>query len=172
MTLNTLPPLIDCNRNGLHDPEEIAANPALDCNADGVLNECELGSQVVEGFDSVSTLPLTDWVNVNNSLPPGPASWGRGNPTAFAAQAGSPDSYAAANFQSTGDNGNGIPDACESAPCLSDINSDTNVNVTDLLALLAAWGSCPSPCPPDINSDGSVNVTDLLALLGDWGPCP
>ena len=69
-------------------------------------------------------------------------------------------------------NGNGIPDACESAPCPADFNSDTNVNVTDLLALLAAWGTCPPSCPPDINSDGFVNVTDLLALLAAWGPCP
>ena len=69
-------------------------------------------------------------------------------------------------------NDNGIPDTCESAPCPADINVDTNVNVTDLLALLAAWGSCPPPCPPDINNDGFVNVTDLLALLGAWGSCP
>ena len=27
--------------------------------------------------------------------------------------------------------------------CPADINNDTNVNVTDLLALLAAWGACP-----------------------------
>ncbi len=306
MTLNTLTPLIDCDKNGLHDPEEIAANPALDCNTDGVLNVCDLGSEVVEGFDSVSTLPLTDWMVVNNSQPLGPFSWGLGNPAAFAAQAGSPDSYVAANFDNTTDNGtisnwfitpevdlidgkvlsfytrtsagglypdrlqvrmstngsstnvgttslsvgdfttlllninplllvggypeswfpagffqvtlsgigppttgrfafryfvtgagalgvnsffigldtveyrsetndtnsNGIPDSCESAPCPADFNSDTNVNVTDLLALLAAWGTCLPPCPPDINSDGFVNVTDLLALLGAWGSCP
>ncbi len=27
--------------------------------------------------------------------------------------------------------------------CPADISSDTNVNVTDLLDLLAAWGACP-----------------------------
>ena len=27
-------------------------------------------------------------------------------------------------------------------------------------------------CPPDINNDGNVNVTDLLALLAAWGLCP
>ena len=27
--------------------------------------------------------------------------------------------------------------------CPADISGDTNVNVTDLLALLAAWGACP-----------------------------
>ena len=56
-------------------------------------------------------------------------------------------------------------------PCPADTNSDTLVNVTDLLQLLAAWGTCPDPCPPDINTDGSVNVTDLLTLLAAWGPC-
>ena len=56
--------------------------------------------------------------------------------------------------------------------CLADVNDDNSVNVTDLLSLLAAWGSCGAPCPPDINTDGSVNVTDLLALLAAWGACP
>ena len=56
--------------------------------------------------------------------------------------------------------------------CLADTNFDGSVNVTDLLALLAAWGPCAQPCPPDINTDGNVNVTDLLALLAAWGLCP
>ena len=54
----------------------------------------------------------------------------------------------------------------------SDTNGDCRVNVTDLLLLLGAWGSCPAPCPPDINNDGNVNVTDLLTLLAGWGACP
>ena len=29
------------------------------------------------------------------------------------------------------------------APCPADITGDNNVNVTDLLDLLAAWGACP-----------------------------
>ena len=60
----------------------------------------------------------------------------------------------------------------ECPDCVGDTNADSQVNVTDLLALLAAWGLCPAFCPPDINSDGTVNVTDLLALLAAWGPCP
>lgn len=58
------------------------------------------------------------------------------------------------------------------APCPSDINTDGQTNVTDLLALLGAWGTCLAPCGPDIDESGSVNVTDLLALLGAWGACP
>lgn len=53
-----------------------------------------------------------------------------------------------------------------------DVNFDFLVNVTDLLALLSAWGPCPG-CNEDITGDGAVNVTDLLVLLASWGsPCP
>jgi len=64
-------------------------------------------------------------------------------------------------------NGNGVPDECE---CVADVSGDGMVNVTDLLALLAAWGT--SGGVEDLNGDGVVNVTDLLILLGAWGPCP
>jgi hypothetical protein len=59
-----------------------------------------------------------------------------------------------------------------SPPCPADCagSGDGNVNVTDLLALLAQWGGGGS-C--DVaGGDGVVNVTDLLALLAAWGACP
>ena len=31
---------------------------------------------------------------------------------------------------------------------------------------------CLAACPADINGDASINVTDLLALLAAWGACP
>ena len=65
-------------------------------------------------------------------------------------------------------NGDGVPDVCV---CVGDTNTDGSVNVTDLLALLAAWGPNPGHVA-DINGDDNVNVTDLLALLAAWGPCP
>jgi hypothetical protein len=55
--------------------------------------------------------------------------------------------------------------------CPPDTNNDNAVNVTDLLAVIGAWGTCAG-CPADINDDGFVNVTDLLAVIGAWGPCP
>ncbi len=48
-----------------------------------------------------------------------------------------------------------------------DIDGDGNVSVTDLLTLIADWGSC-NCCSSDINGDGEVNVTDLLALIAAW----
>jgi hypothetical protein len=55
---------------------------------------------------------------------------------------------------------------CTSLP--EDLNGDGVVDVTDLLALLAAWGPC-ADCPEDIDGSGAVDVTDLLAVLAAWG---
>jgi hypothetical protein len=46
---------------------------------------------------------------------------------------------------------------------------DGQVDVSDLLAALAAWGG-PGPC--DTDGGGVVDVTDLLAILAKWGACP
>jgi hypothetical protein len=39
--------------------------------------------------------------------------------------------------------------------------------VLDILEVLAAWGPCPG-CPADLNGDGDVNVLDLLDVLAHW----
>ena len=54
--------------------------------------------------------------------------------------------------------------------CLADLNGDGSVNVPDLLALLAAWGTEPVG-PPDLDGDGIVGRPDLSALLVEWGSC-
>jgi Tol biopolymer transport system component len=54
--------------------------------------------------------------------------------------------------------------------CAADLNGDGEVNVSDLLVLLAAWGE--TDVPADIDGDGIVAVGDLLLLLAAWGPCP
>jgi hypothetical protein len=47
------------------------------------------------------------------------------------------------------------------------------VNLGDLLALKAAWGTSapwtPPDCCADFNQDGAVNLGDLLALKAGWG---
>ena len=54
--------------------------------------------------------------------------------------------------------------------CPADTNSDGTVNVTDILAVVGAWGE--SGGPADINGDGIVDVTDLLTVVNAWGACP
>ena len=53
-------------------------------------------------------------------------------------------------------------------PIPGDVDGDGDVDVVDLLAIIAAWGPCPG-CPADVNGDGLVNVTDLLITIANWG---
>jgi hypothetical protein len=55
----------------------------------------------------------------------------------------------------------------DSTPCPADINGDGLVDVVDVLALLAAWGTDGA----DINGDGITDVVDLLVLIAAWGEC-
>ena len=48
-----------------------------------------------------------------------------------------------------------------------DVNGDGTVNVTDLLLVIGAWGSC-ADCDEDLNFDGEVNISDLLLILSYW----
>ena len=54
--------------------------------------------------------------------------------------------------------------------CPSDVNGDGVTNVTDILAIVAAWGS--NDADADIDGDGTVGVSDLLVVIEGWGDCP
>ena len=53
--------------------------------------------------------------------------------------------------------------------CPWDVDGTGDVGTTDLLVLLAAWGTGG---PGDFTGDGVVGTADLLELLAHWGPCP
>lgn len=53
--------------------------------------------------------------------------------------------------------------------CTEDVNGDGNVDVTDLLAVIAAWGS--DDASADLDGSGTVDVSDLLMIISAWGPC-
>lgn len=60
-----------------------------------------------------------------------------------------------------------------SAPlCPWDLDGDSSIGISDLLALLMSFGPCDGECPADFNEDGDVNVFDFLTLLFNFGPCP
>ncbi len=63
-------------------------------------------------------------------------------------------------------NQDGTPDECQ---CITDVNTDGQTNVSDLLAVIDAWGQSNSPA--DVNGDGVVNVSDVLLIISAWGPC-
>ena len=62
-----------------------------------------------------------------------------------------------------------ILDECE---CLNDcfLPTDGQVDVGDLLRVLALWGQTVAEC--DTNFDGVIDVVDLNRVLGEWGACP
>ena len=61
-------------------------------------------------------------------------------------------------------------DAASAPPCPWDLNGSGGVGTTDLLLLLAVWGTFPGG-PPDFDG-GGVGTSDLLKMLANWGPCP
>ena len=64
-----------------------------------------------------------------------------------------------------------------SAPCPGDVDGDHDVDISDLAALLAAYGSCLGDAnylpTADFNGDDCITISDLATLLGHYGvPCP
>ena len=53
--------------------------------------------------------------------------------------------------------------------CEGDIDGNGTVEVTDLLEVIAAWGS--SDANADIDGSGTVDVSDLLLVVANWGSC-
>ena len=53
--------------------------------------------------------------------------------------------------------------------CEEDFDDDGDVDVADLLILIADWGS--SDPAHDLDGNGNVGVSDLLQLIAAWGPC-
>ncbi len=78
----------------------------------------QAGTLLSEGFDDVAALPAGGWVQTNLSSPVG-LPWGQGFVGPFTAQAGSPESYAVANFESAAFGSGGVVDNWLITPTLS-----------------------------------------------------
>ena len=53
--------------------------------------------------------------------------------------------------------------------CPEDVNVDSEVDVTDLLAAVGNWGESGLG---DVDGSGVVDVSDVLAIVNAWGSCP
>jgi hypothetical protein len=63
------------------------------------------------------------------------------------------------------------PVQIDEVQCIGDLDNDGEVGISDLLAVIDAWGACGG-CNADLNGDNVVNVTDLLSVVEAWGYCP
>jgi hypothetical protein len=57
----------------------------------------------------------------------------------------------------------------DTEPCDGDLDGNGGVDVKDILAVLAAFGS--SDESGDANGDGVVDVNDMLLVISNWGDC-
>ena len=46
----------------------------------------------------------------------------------------------------------------------------THTFIVATLAITGAWGPCDG-CVEDIDDSGEVNVSDLLTVIASWGDC-
>ncbi|MCH2149583.1 MAG: hypothetical protein MK095_09135, partial [Phycisphaerales bacterium] len=58
---------------------------------------------------------------------------------------------------------------CDEGDCPADIDGSGQVDVGDLLAVIAAWGSADAEA--DLDGSGQVDVGDLLAVIAGWNGC-
>ena len=116
-----------------------------------------------EGFGSVAS--LSDWAQINRSMPPG-TGWFQGNTDIFSAQSGAANSYAGANYLSAA-NGLGLVDNWLITPTLTlnglttlsfFTNRDSEPGFFDQLEVRFSYGSGTS-------ADGFDTL--LLTIGGD-----
>jgi hypothetical protein len=127
-------PALDCDADGALDACEIAVNPTLDCDLDGALDACELAAEPTLDCDENGRIDACD------------------------VAAGAED-----------ENENDVPDTCEFA--LGDLDLDGTVGAADLSVLLSFWGF-PNPPVGDLDGNGVIGGGDLSVLLSNWGPSP
>jgi hypothetical protein len=56
-------------------------------------------------------------------------------------------------------------------PCPGDATGDGEVDVDDIVAVVLAWGSCPTGCDADVNGDLVVDVDDIVLVVLSFGSC-
>ena len=85
--------------------------------------------------------------------------------TADCNENGVSDTCDIANGFSQDQDGNGVPDECDSG-CPGDVDGDGDVDVDDILLALGNFGGSGQG---DVDGDNDIDVDDLLAILGDFG---
>ena len=69
----------------------------------------------------------------------------------------------------TDDGSNDVSGSCGGQTECPDANDDGQVNVNDILLIIAAWETADADA--DVDGDGWVGTNDVLAVLAGWGLC-
>ena len=165
--------LPDCNENGIDDADDIEDGTSLDCNGNGVPDECDIadgsspdvnptdgvpdecqgipvggccfGSQCVITTAISCSLSGGDYQGDGNGCDSDPC----GEPGTGACCVSNSD-CALVTMETCFILGGSFAGEFESCNEIS----------------------CPTECAADINNDGQVDVNDLLMMIAAWGACP
>jgi hypothetical protein len=141
---------IDNDCDGLIDENLIFANYYIDGDSDGFGDANAAPVSTCDGPPAGYSLQNTDCNDSNNTVYPGAPGTG----------------------MDIDNNCDGTVTGAELADCYGDFNNDGQIDVGDLLILLADFG-CTSGCIADLNEDSVVNSGDLLGFLSVYGTiCP
>lgn len=117
-----------------------------------------------ENFDNLSVATAGGWVINNLSNPLGTTNWFQGNTGIFDAQAGAPNSYAAANFENTNPAGGAISDWL-----ISPMVSLNNGFVLSIYTRTEAGSPFPDRLQIRFSTNGaSTNVGASQTSVGDF----
>jgi hypothetical protein len=140
-------PFADCDRDGVPDVIEIADGAAGDCDHDGVPDDCDEPCADCNGNGQIDFLDVVAVVSLDcddNAVP---------------------DECQIAANASLDINHNGVLDECED---FGDADSDGDVDVNDLIIVVALWGPCPAPCVADWDGNAVVDINDLILVFLTW----
>jgi formylglycine-generating enzyme required for sulfatase activity/subtilisin-like proprotein convertase family protein len=163
----TDPAPTDCDGALGPDCEQIAQNPARDCDLDGVLDSCQPMAEDCDGDGRRDRCQVHDGTaqdcDGNGVLDQCDLAAGT---VQDCNNNGTPDACDRADGEPDQDN-DGLLDACERA--WGDLNLDGVVDGADLGSMLSAWGSTGLG---DLDGDGIVGGSDLGIILARWGQTP
>jgi hypothetical protein len=160
LTYSAATPL-DCNANGLLDECEIAAGYATDCNGNGVPDACDPPANDCNRNGERDDCDVASGFSADcnmNGLPDECEL--TQSPELDCNSNGQFDSCELEDGSASDCNGNGRPDTCDVAD-----GSSADVNSNDVPDECERF-----PCPADLNGDRLVNGADLAIVLAFWGP--
>jgi len=135
----------------------------------GLMGSAQAVTLLSEGFDDVSSLAASGWFLTNFSSPTSGSDWFQGdNTTAFSAQAGAANSYAASNF--TAAPPGGFIDNLLVTPLFS-LASDVKLTFWARGDILPGFSDHFAVLAGTTVGGGSEVVTEVLGetvALGDW----
>ncbi|MFO0974519.1 MAG: hypothetical protein U1A27_13925 [Phycisphaerae bacterium] len=141
-------PFIDCNTNGINDPDEITGGTAVDCNTDQVPDECQTNPVLCGGncLPDCNTNQIIDSCDVFDGTSP------------------DCDGNQVPDECQTDCNSNGVPDRCDTDPplcapnCLPDCNGNFKPDECEVNPVF-----CGGACQPDCDSDGIMDQCELFS---------